>query len=45
MTPVRQALRALLAPGPLIRLAIALAASVVLWIAISWWIGDRTSIA
>jgi uncharacterized membrane protein len=44
MTPVRTALRALLAPGPLIRLAIALAAAVAIWFGISEWIGDHTSV-
>jgi Mg-chelatase subunit ChlD len=39
-----RALRALLAPGPLIRLAIAIAASIALWIAISKWIGEDTSL-
>jgi Ca-activated chloride channel homolog len=40
----RSALRALLAPGPLIRLALASAAAVAIWLAISAWIGDRTSV-
>jgi Ca-activated chloride channel family protein len=37
-------MRALLAPGPLIRLAIALVAAVAIWFGISLWIGDRTSL-
>jgi Mg-chelatase subunit ChlD len=44
MTPVRKALRALLAPGPMIRLGIAIGAAILLWIQISLWIADRTSI-
>ena len=44
MTPVKKALRALLAPGPLIRLGIAVAAAIVLWLLISSWIDGRTSI-
>jgi len=37
-------LRSLLRPGALLRLALAIAASVGLWFAISSWIGDRTNI-
>jgi Mg-chelatase subunit ChlD len=38
------ALRALLAPGPLLRLALALAAAIAIWIGISEWLGGRTSV-
>src|SRR5262245_53273085 len=41
----REALRALLTPGALIRLGIALVAGAAIWFAIAYWIGDRTSIA
>ncbi len=41
---LRKSLKALLAPGPLIRLALAIAVSVGLWMAISSWIGNRTAI-
>jgi len=41
---VKELFRALLRPGTLIRLAIALVAGAILWVAIRWWIGDRTSI-
>ena len=39
-----KSLRALLAPGPMIRLAIAVAAAIGLWLGISHWIDGRTSI-
>lgn len=41
---VTKSLKALLAPGPLIRLGLAIGAAVGLWLLISYWIGDRTSI-
>ncbi len=41
---VRKSLKALFAPGPLIRLGLAIASSVGLWLAISYWIGERTAI-
>ncbi|HEY1555542.1 MAG TPA: VWA domain-containing protein [Kofleriaceae bacterium] len=44
MTPVGKALRALLAPGPMIRLVIAIAATIAIWLGVSAWLGDRTSI-
>src|SRR5687767_9656899 len=40
----RSALRSLLTPGALIRLAIAIAAGVGLYFAITYWIGDATSL-
>jgi Ca-activated chloride channel homolog len=40
----RSALRSMFTAGALIRLAIALAAGVGLWFAISYWIGDSTSL-
>ncbi len=40
----RKSLKALFAPGPLIRLGLAIAATVGLWFAINYWIADRTSI-
>src|SRR3954463_14910889 len=44
MSSFTKSLRALMAPGPLIRLALAIAASVALWMGITWWIGDHTSV-
>ncbi|MGE5181062.1 MAG: VWA domain-containing protein [Acidobacteriota bacterium] len=44
MTPVRKALRALLAPGPLIRLGLALIAAVAIWVGIDAWLAGRTSV-
>ncbi|MEP6866418.1 MAG: vWA domain-containing protein, partial [Deltaproteobacteria bacterium] len=41
----RSWLKSLLAPGSIIRIGIAIAAAVVLWLLISAWIGDRTSLA
>ena len=40
----RSALRQLMTPSALVRLAIAIVASAALWFAISAWIGDRTSL-
>ncbi|MBA3463636.1 MAG: VWA domain-containing protein, partial [Deltaproteobacteria bacterium] len=44
MSSLGKSLRALWAPGPLIRLGLAIAASIALWMGITWWIGDQTSI-
>lgn len=44
MSSLTKSLRSLLAPGPLIRLGLAIGASIGLWLAISHWIGDRTSL-
>jgi Mg-chelatase subunit ChlD len=41
---VKELLRALIRPGTLIRLMIALIAGGLLWVGISWWLGDRTSL-
>ena len=41
---MKELFRALLRPGTLIRLVIALVAGALLWGVIDWWIGDRTSI-
>ncbi|HTR55784.1 MAG TPA: VWA domain-containing protein [Kofleriaceae bacterium] len=45
MTPVRKALRMLLAPGPMIRLVLAIAAAIAIWLGVSAWLGDRTSVS
>ena len=44
MTPTRKALRSLLAPRALIRIAAAAAAIAVIGVELSLWIGDRTSL-
>ena len=44
MSTERSFLRTMLSPATLIRLAIAVGAAVGLWLAISYWIADRTSI-
>ncbi len=41
---MRAALKALLKPGALLRLGLAVVAAVAIWFAISAWIGDRTAI-
>src|SRR5437868_9710945 len=44
MSTLGKSLKSLLAPGPLIRLSLAIAAAIGLWLGITYWIGDRTSI-
>lgn len=44
MSSLAKSLRALLAPGPMIRLVLAIAAAIGLWMGITHWIGGRTSI-
>ena len=41
----RSWLKSLLAPGSIIRIGIATVAAVLLWLVISAWIGDRTSLS
>ena len=41
---MRPWIRDLLTPGPLIRIGLAIAAAIAIWVGIDAWIGDRTSI-
>ena len=45
MTPLRSALRSLMRPGALLRLGLAIAGAVAIWLAVDVWIGDRTSVS